>query len=255
MEWIALAAPAFVASLVEFVEAYTIVLAVGVARGWRAPLWGVIAAMASLALAVAVFGATLIDRVDEHVFELVVGVLLVLFGLRWLRKAILRAAGLRALHDEDAVYREQVAALAAQGRSARFDTVGFLASYKAMLLEGLEVVFIVLTLGASSGRALAASSVAAAAAFVGVGLVGAVVRAPLSRVPENMLKALVGVVLTAFGTYWAAGGLGAQWPGEGWALIGLILAFAGLAWLAWLAARTLRAGVSEASPAAVRTLR
>lgn len=251
----ALAAPAFIASLVEFVEAYTIVLAVSVARGWRAPLWGVIAAVATLALAVAVFGATLIDRIDEHLFELVVGTLLLLFGLRWLRKAILRAAGLMPLHDENAVYRAQVAALAAQGRPARFDAVGFLASYKAMLLEGLEVIFIVLTLGASSARALTVASVGAATAFVGVGLAGAVVRAPLSRVPENGLKALVGVVLTAFGTYWAAGGLGAVWPGEGWALVGLIAAFAALA---WVAARMLRAGAPPdvvTSQATARTLR
>ncbi|MGH8908995.1 MAG: hypothetical protein ACRD0K_21500 [Egibacteraceae bacterium] len=232
MEWIALAAPAFVASLVEFVEAYTIVLAVGVSRGWRAPLWGVIAAVATLALAVAVFGATLLDRVDEQLFELVVGTLLLLFGLRWLRKAILRAAGLKSLHDEDAIYREQVAAMAAQGRSAGFDAVGFVVSYKAMLLEGLEVIFIVLTLGASSPRVLAASSAAAGLAFIGVGLVGSVVRAPLSKVPENTLKALVGVVLTAFGVYWGAAGLGAVWPGEGWALVGLIAAFAILAWAA-----------------------
>ncbi len=237
MEWIALALPAFVASLVEFVEAYTIVLAVGVSRGWRAPLWGVVAATGTLALAVAVFGATLVDRIDERMFELVVGTLLLLFGLRWLRKAILRAAGLMPLHDEDAAYRDQVAALAAHGRRARFDVVGFIASYKAMLLEGLEVIFIVLTLGASSPGALTAASIGAGTAFIGVGLAGAVVRAPLSQVPENTLKALVGVVLTAFGVYWGASGLGAEWPGEGWALVGLIAAFAALA---WGAARSLR---------------
>ncbi|MGH8934540.1 MAG: hypothetical protein ACRDZO_28890 [Egibacteraceae bacterium] len=230
MEWIALASPAFLASVVEFVEAYTIVLAVGVSRGWRAPLWGVVAAIATLTLAVAVFGATLVDRIDEQLFELVVGTLLLLFGLRWLRKAILRAAGLLPLHDEDAIYREQVAALAARGHHARFDVIGFVASYKAMLLEGLEVIFIVLTLGASSSRALTAASAGALVAFAGVGLAGAVVRAPLSRVPENTLKALVGVVLTAFGVYWSAAGLGAAWPGEGWALVGLIIAFAALAW-------------------------
>jgi uncharacterized membrane protein len=230
---IAIAAiPAFIASLVEFVEAYTIVLAIGVTRGWRAPLYGAAAALLTLGVLVLAFGVTLVNVIDEHAFQLLVGSLLLLFGLKWLRKAILRYAGIVPLHDEELIYQRQVAELRAQGREPdRFDWIGFIASYKAMLLEGLEVAFIVIALGAAGTEALIASTAGAVAAFVLVSVLGAVVRAPLSRVPENTLKFTVGAMLCTFGVYWAAEGFGVEWPGEALALPVIFAAFVVISWL------------------------
>jgi uncharacterized membrane protein len=225
------AVPAFIGSLVEFVEAYTIVLAIGVTRGWRAPILGAAAAVVTLGVLVAVFGVTLVNVVDEHLFALVVGTLLLLFGLKWIRKAILRYAGIVAIHDEELIFQREVAEMRAQGRSHdRFDWIGFLASYKAMLLEGLEVAFIVIALGAAGSDELLASTIGAAVAFVVVGSLGAVVRAPLSRVPENTLKFVVGAMLCTFGVYWAAEGFGVDWPGEALALLVIFAAFTLLSW-------------------------
>src|SRR5438128_4377586 len=154
------AVPAFVASIVEWVEAFTIVLAVGNTRGWRAPVWGVVGGLGTLAVIVGVFGTPLVIYQEEvkQSFHIVVGILLLLFGMRWLRKAILRFAGVIALHDEEVIYQREVAELRAQGLShGRWDNVGFWFSFKAVLLEGLEVAFIVITLGAQGGRALAAA--------------------------------------------------------------------------------------------------
>lgn len=245
-EWFTLtlliaAIPAFIGSLVEFVEAYTIVLAIGLTRGWRAPLLGAAAAVVTLGVLIAIFGVTLVSVIDEHLFELIVGTLLLLFGLKWIRKAILRYAGIVAIHDEELIFQREIAELRAQGRALdRFDWIGFLASYKAMLLEGLEVAFIVIALGAAGPEELVASAVGAAVAFAFVGVIGAFVRAPLSRVPENTLKFSVGAMLCTFGVFWAAEGFGVEWPGGALALFPI---FAGFLLVSWLSVRMLNAMV------------
>jgi uncharacterized membrane protein len=233
------AIPAFVASVVEFVEAFTIVLAVGTTRGWRAPTWGTVAAVVTLGVIVLVFGAPLItyhDQVSQY-FHLVVGVLLLLFGMRWLRKAILRFAGIVALHDEELIYQREVAELRAQGLSVTgWDNIGFWFSYKAVLLEGLEVAFIVIALGAQGGLALQASILGAVAAFVLTMLVGMLLRRPLTFVPENWMKFVVGVMLTTFGIFWGAAGLGIEWPfGD----VSLLLIMVGVFAVSWGSVRML----------------
>jgi uncharacterized membrane protein len=209
------AVPSFVASVVEWVEAFTIVLAVGNTRGWRSPLWGVVGGLGTLAVIVGVFGTPLIifhDQVNQG-FHIVVGVLLLLFGMRWLRKAILRFSGIIALHDEEAIYQREVAELRAQGLEPnRWDNVGFWFSYKAVLLEGLEVAFIVIALGAQGGQALQAAVLGAAAAFAVVIGAGAVLHKPLAFVPENFMKFVVGAMLTTFGIFWGSEGLLVEWP-------------------------------------------
>lgn len=212
---------AALASAVEMVEALTIVLALGLTRGWRAPLQGAGAALLVLAVLVAALGPTL-EAVPIDVLRLVVGTLLLLFGLQWLRKAILRASGFKALHDEEAAFTAEVAAARAAGTRAGIDRYALVISFKSTLLEGMEVAFIVLTLGANQG-ATGIAAAGAVAALVVVGAVGAVVRHPLSRVPENTLKFIVGVMLTAFGTFWVGEGVGIDWPGAELALAGLIV--------------------------------
>lgn len=231
--------PAFLAALVEFVEAFTIVLAVGVSRGWRAALTGAVAAVVVLGGIVAAFGPTLLARVDERVLLVVIGVLLLLFGARWLRKAILRAAGLLALHDEAAAYEEESAALGGS-RRRRFDWAGFAVSFKGTFLEGMEVAFLVLTLGAT-GPGYGPPALGAAAALLVVLGVGLAVRAPLTRVPENTLKFGVGAMLVTFGVYWTAEGLGVAWAGGAVAL-GCLLAVTLAA--ALVGVRLVRVGVS-----------
>ena len=215
-------AGAFLASAVEMVEALTIVLAVGVVRGWRATLVGVAAAAAVLAVLVAVLGPAL-QQIPINALRLVVGTLLLTFGLQWLRKAILRASGYKALHDEEAAFAQERAAAEAAGRQPGFDWYSFTLAFKGVLLEGLEVAFIVITFGSAQGR-LPLAAAAAAAALVMVVVVGVLVRAPLARVPENTIKFAVGTLLTTFGTFWAVEGAGADWPGEDLALL-YILAF------------------------------
>jgi uncharacterized membrane protein len=218
----------FLACAVEMVEATTIVLAVGVTRSWRSTLVGVGAAVVALAAVVGALGPTL-TLVPLDALRLVVGSLLLAFGLQWLRKAILRASGFKALHDEDEIFRRETEAArsAAGGRRAGLDWYSFTLSFKGVLLEGLEVVFIVITFGTSERR-LALATVAAAAAVVVVVAAAVLVRAPLARVPENTLKFGVGLLLTTFGAFWATEGVGASWPGGDAALLG-ILAFLGLA--------------------------
>jgi len=229
------ALPAFFASTVEFVEAFTIVLAVGSTRGWRAPLWGTLAAILTLGVIVLAFGTPLViyrEQVSQY-FHLSVGTLLLLFGMRWLRKSILRFTGIVAQHDEDAIYQREVAELRAQGlATARWDNVGFWFSWKAVLLEGLEVAFIVLALGAQGPDALTAATIGAAAAFVFTMSLGIALRKPLTFVPENWLKFFVGTMLVTFGTFWAAQGLGAHWPGEDLALLVIFVAILAISWLA-----------------------
>ena len=231
MEFLAALIPVFLASVVECVEAWTVVVAVGLTRGWRAPLLGTFAAALVIGLLIAVFGVTLVDRIDEHVFELVVGTLLVLFGLRWLRKAVLRYSGVIAIHDEDAIYAREVEALRAAGQRTKFDWLGFVTAGKTMLLEGLEITFLVITLGAEGKTSFAVASLGAASAFVFVGVVGMAARRPLSRVPENDMKAFVGVMLCTFGTFWVAEGLGVEWPGDTWGVLYLFVAWAAVAFI------------------------
>ena len=212
---------AFLASLVEFVEALTIVLAVGVTRGWRPALAGAAAAVAALGLLVTIFGPAL-QSVPLTVLQLAIGILLLLFGMRWLRKAILRSAGVLKLHDEAAAFERETKALAGQGPGipSGIDKLGFLTSFNATFIEGLEVVFIVIAVG-SAGRAFGPAIAGAAAAGVLVILVGFIVHRPLAQVPENTLKFTVGLILTSFGVYWIGEGLNYPWPKADFALIGL----------------------------------
>src|SRR5436305_2719827 len=241
---------AFAASAVEAVEALTIVLAVGVTRGWRAPLTGVAAALALLAVIVAALGPA-VTRLPISTLRIAVGGLLLVFGLQWLRKAILRASGLKAVHDEDAIFREQAEEARRTGGSAGgVDWYAFTIAFKGVLLEGLEVAFIVVTFGANQGSIpIAAAGAAAAVALVCAG--GVAVRAPLARVPENTLKFGVGLLLKSFGTFWAAEGAGADWPGSDLAIPALIVFYLAVSRLMVLALErsTPRApaGVSEAA--------
>src|ERR1700704_751503 len=212
---------AFLGSLVEAVEALTIVLAVASVRGWRPAALGAAAGLRLLALIVAALGP-LLDRVPLHVLQLMIGVLLLLFGVRWLRKAILRAAGVIPLHDEEAAYAARTAEL--REHRARLDWLAGLASFKAVLLEGLEVVFIVIAVGGGRGLLLPASMGALAACGL-VAVAGFALRRPLARVPENTLKFAVGVMLSAFGVFWTGEGLGIAWPGADLAIVGFAVLF------------------------------
>jgi uncharacterized membrane protein len=216
---------AFVASLVEAVEAVTIVIAVATVRGWRSAGAGALAGLVSLALLVLMLGP-LLERVPRHALQLVIGVLLLLFGMRWLRKAILRAAGIVPLHDEQMAFERKSAELRDQAhrRSARVDWPAALASFKAVLLEGLEVVFIVLAVGAGRGL-LGAASIGALAACTLIVAIGFAVRRPLARLPENTLKFAVGILLSAFGVFWTGEGLGVPWPGGDLAILGIAALF------------------------------
>lgn len=213
---------AFVASSVEAVEAFTIVLAVSVVRGVRPAALGALSALALLAVAVAVLGP-LIAAVPVHGLQIVVGVLLLVFGLGWLRKAVLRAGGALALHDEAAAYEEETKALRdeAQAQAQAADWLAGMAAFKAVLLEGTEVVFIVLAIGARPGLLLPAAAGAAAACAL-VFAAGLVLRAPLATIPENSMKFVVGGLLTGFGVFWCCEGLGVPWPGGDLAIAPLI---------------------------------
>jgi uncharacterized membrane protein len=218
---------AFLASAVEMVEALTIVLGVGVVRGWRSTLIGVGAATAVLVALIAALGPAL-GSVPIDTLRLVVGALLLVFGLQWLRKAILRSSGYKALHDEEEAFREERerAATAGTEQRAGLDWYSFTVAFKGVLLEGLEVVFIVITFGAAQGR-LGLAVAGAAAAVVAVVAAGVLVRGPLERIPENTIKFTVGLLLTSFGCFWAADGVGVDWPGDELSLLG-VLAFLGL---------------------------
>jgi Ca2+/H+ antiporter, TMEM165/GDT1 family len=227
---------AFFASLVEVVEAFTIVLAVATLRGWRPAVLGTGGALAALGGIVLILGPVL-DRVPLHLLQLFIGVLLLLFGTGWLRKAALRAAGILPLHDEDAIFDKEVTQLTeeAQRRRSSLEWIAGIAAFKAVLLEGLEVVFIVIAVGAGRGL-LWPASLGALAACVLVLAIGTVVHHPLSRVPENTLKFGVGVMLSSFGVFWTGEGLGIDWPGQDLALFlfaALFLA-AGLMATAWV---------------------
>jgi uncharacterized membrane protein len=231
----ALAISVFLACAVEAVEALTIVLAVGVTRSWRSALTGVGAATATLAVIVAALGPAL-STLPINALRVVVGGLLLVFGLQWLRKAVLRAAGLKALHDEEQEFAtETEAARAAARNGGGFDGYSFTIAFKGVLLEGLEVAFIVITFGASQHN-VGLAAAAAVVAVVVVVLAGVLVRAPLARVPENTLKFCVGVMLTSFGIFWGSEGAGASWPGGDAALLVIIpgVALVSLAMVRWL---------------------
>ena len=220
------ALPSFTASAVEFVEATTIVLAVGVTRGWRAPLIGSVLAALTLLVIVGTLGVALVTIVPEHALKVFVGALLLLFGLRWLRKAILRFAGIVALHDEELIYQRELAELRAQGRSrSEFDTVGAVVAYKAVLLEGTEVAFIVIAFGAGGNDALVTAIYGAIAAGIVVIALGFFLRHPLTMVPENWMKFGVGAILSSFGVFWFTEGLGVAWPGDALSLLPILAVY------------------------------
>ena len=227
MSSIALFVAVFLACAVEAVEATTIVLAAGAARDWASAMKGVAAGLTVLAVVVAALGPAL-SAIPIGGLRLVVGGLLLVFGLQWLRKAILRASGHKALHDEERIFQDELAAArqadSRSGGSVK-DWYAFTLSFKGVVLEGLEVAFIALTFG-SNQHDIALAAVAAAAAVVAVAGAGFAVRAPLSRVPENTMKFVVGVMLTSFGAFWGAEGAGAHWPGRDGALLVLVPVFA-----------------------------
>ena len=242
----AAALPAFAASAVEYVEATTIVLAVGVTRGWRAPLYGAFAAAITLAIIIALLGVTIVAVVPEHLLKSIVGALLVLFGLRWLRKAILRFAGIVALHDEERAYLSEVAALRARGEAmAGFDRIGALVAYKAVLLEGTEVAFIVIAFGAGGAAALTAAVAGSIAAGIVVLALAAALRTPLTMIPENWLKFGVGAILSSFGVFWFSEGLGAAWPGDALSILVILAVFLGASWLSVRMLRAILPGGAE----------
>jgi len=220
---------AFLASAVEVVEAVTIVLAAGVTRGWRSTWIGVLSASIVLAVLVALLGPALQNLIPIDALRIVIGTLLLIFGLQWLRKAIMRYTGLQELHDESRIYDREVRALSsepvAQASAQGMDWTAFTVSFKGVLLEGLEVIFIVITFGLSVGDFTPVVLGAIAAAVVVIVLAVAI-QAPLSRVPENTLKFVVGIMLTGFGTFWAGEGIGLEWPGEDLAILGLIAFYA-----------------------------
>lgn len=209
--------PSFFASIVEFVEALTIVLVVGVTINWKSSLLGGLAAFITLAVLVGIFGSTLVIFVPIEVLRVVIGVILVLFGLQWLKKALLRYSGFKDLHDEAAIYQKKMKELKELGNvnTNEFNGFGFVTSYKSVLLEGLEVAFIVITFGSTATTnkidGIWAATIGAVLAFAVVSILGFIVRTPLTKIPENTLKFVVGIMLTSFGTFWAGEGLGVSW--------------------------------------------
>ena len=220
----------FLASSVEFVEAVTIVLAVGVTRQWRSALIGVAAAVATLAALIAIFGSALVLFVPIGTLRLIVGAFLLIYGLQWITKAVLRAGGSKAKHDEAAIFAAEVAGLDQEPPvpASGMDWISFTVAFKGVLLEGLEVAFIVVTFGASANL-LGPAVLGATLAGLLVVAIAVVVHGPLARVPENAMKFVVGVMLTGFGTFWSGEGVGIDWPGEDLAILALLAGYLGLA--------------------------
>src|SRR5579883_1836068 len=258
---ISLFVASFLASGVEFVEAFTIVLAMGLTRSWRATLIGTGAAVLMLAVVTGIAGVALVHTVSEALLQIIIGTLLLIFGLQWLRKSILRSSGLKAMHDEDAIFRKEQEEARKAGHEVRLglDWFAFVVSFKGVFLEGLEVVFIVITFGLAAakenpnGIALAAGGAALAGMLVLIA--GAIVHRPLSAVPENTMKYAVGLLLSTFGLFWSVEGLGffaggesLAWPGEDWAILAILVAWFALSRLAILALRRW-AGAARAVPA------
>ena len=213
MQW-AIVIAAFLASAVEFVEAFTLVLVARITSNWRSAIVGALAAVATLAVIVATLGVALVTLIPLDVLRFVIGFLLLLFGLKWLKNAIQRYSGLKFLHDEEAIYAARVAEARARGEpvKAGLAPFGVLLYYKSVLLEGLEVAFIVISFGGSGANGIGTAALGAAAAGLLVIGVGALVRAPLQRIPENTLKFIVGIMLTTFGTFWSGESFGITWP-------------------------------------------
>src|SRR6266404_9492791 len=213
MQW-AIVIAAFLASAVEFVEAFTLVLVAGITTTWRSAILGALGAAAVLAVIVATLGVTLVTLVPIAVLRFVIGFLLLLFGLKWLKNAIQRYSGLKLLHDEEAIYAARVAEARARGEpvETRLAPFGVLLSYKSVLLEGLEVAFIVISFGGSGTNGIGLAALGAAAAGLLVIGAGTLVQAPLQRIPENTLKFIVGIMLTTFGTFWSGESFGINWP-------------------------------------------
>jgi uncharacterized membrane protein len=239
----------FIACVVEAVEALTIVLATGITRQWRSTFQGMAAALVALAVITAAVGPA-INELPLTALRVVVGALLAIFGLQWLRKAVLRATGYKALHDEASAYLREVAAAQTATQERRrgvTDWYSFTLAFKGVLLEGLEVVFIVITFG-DNQKNIGAAVIGAAAAIVVVTIVGIAVRAPLTKVPENWMKLAVGVMLTSFGTFWGAEGAGVRWPGNDAALLVVIpvVAVVVAACIVWLNSR--KAAVTVSAP-------
>jgi uncharacterized membrane protein len=213
MQW-AIVIAAFLASAVEFVEAFTLVLVARITSNWRSAIVGALAAVATLAVIVATLGVALITLIPLDVLRFVIGFLLLLFGLKWLKNAIQRYSGLKFLHDEEAIYAARVAEARARGEPVKTGLApfGVLLSYKSVLLEGLEVAFIVISFGGSGANGIGTAALGAAAAGLLVIGVGALVQSPLQRIPENTLKFIVGIMLTTFGTFWSGESFGITWP-------------------------------------------
>ena len=224
---LAVALTTFLASGVEAVEALTIVLAAALTRGWRSTLVGVVAALAVIAVLIAVLGPAL-SAIPISALRVVVGALLLAFGLQWLRKAVLRVAGAKPIHDEAAIFARETAAAHAAAPTTGVDWYAFTLAFKGVTLEGLEVVFIVLSVGASAHR-LPAAVAGAVAAVVVTAVAGAAVHRPLARVPENTTKFVVGLMLTTFGTFWGGEGVGVRWPGSDAFLVALLAIYAAVA--------------------------
>ncbi|MSQ30062.1 MAG: hypothetical protein EXR68_06225 [Dehalococcoidia bacterium] len=221
---------AFLASAVEAVEALTIVLAVGLTNGWRAALLGVAAASVALAVVVIALGPALVQIVPLEGLHVLIGLLLLIFGMQWIRKAILRATGRKALHDEALIFAREVEELKhGPGVGPDLDWAGFVVSFKGVFLEGLEVAFIVLTFGANRDGAFALSALGAVLAFILVMIVGLTVHRPLTQVPENTIKFVVGVMLVAFGTFWGGEGIGVEWTLGDWMIPLLAAIYAAVA--------------------------
>jgi Ca2+/H+ antiporter, TMEM165/GDT1 family len=241
----------FLASLVECVEALTVVLAVGSIRGWRSALIGSATAIAVLLIIIAALG-TALTHISLHILQLTVGTLLLLFGLRWLRKAILRAAGLIGLHDEQAAFAKNTEAMLQHTHNpTAWDKIAFAAAFNITMLEGTEVVFIVIAIGAGHAGMLLPASLGAVAALLVVTALGLILHRPLARVPENTLKFIVGVLLSAFGTFWVGEGMGLPWPAADWSILALIAAYLAIA----LALIPLCRSRSQSIPSNTQTLR
>jgi uncharacterized membrane protein len=244
----------FVACAVEAVEALTIILAAGITREWRSTFQGTAVALVVLAVITAAIGPAIGD-LPLTGLRLVVGALLAIFGLQWLRKAVLRATGYKSLHDEASAYLREVAAAEAATKESRrgvSDWYAFTLAFKGVLLEGLEVVFIVITFG-DNQKNIGAAVIGAAAAIVVVAIAGVAVRAPLTQVPENWMKFAVGVMLTTFGTFWGAEGAGVKWPGNDGALLVLapVVALVAGACILWLRSRKIAAAAPAKEPEVV----
>jgi len=238
MELLVAALPTFLASLVEAVEALTIILAVGVTRQWRSSIYGALAGLGVLTVIIAVFGTAIVLFVPLNGLRIVIGSLLLIYGLQWTTKAILRASGARAKHDEELIYANEVKRLREEAPvpASGLDGVSFAVSFKGVLLEGLEVAFIVITFGTNAGRLLEAT-LGAVLAVVLVVVVGIFVHRPLSRVPENGLKFAVGLMLITFGTFWAGEGIGIEWPAGDATILILLVVYAAVGLLSIWAAR------------------